>query len=82
MRTESFQNAQKINVVKAIHTEFENILKHEKCRTCSCLYGEVLNGILEKIKAFNKNRSNQKLARIESDFERWMKEADVLKMHG
>lgn len=82
MKTASIQKAQKIIAAKEIHAEFERILKHEKCRTCSCLYGDVLNGIREKIKVFNKSDPDQDLARIERDFERWMKEADALKMHG
>ena len=82
METQYLRDIQKINAVKTIHAEFENILKHEKCRTCSCLYGDVLNGILEKIKTLNMTNPDPKIARIESDFERWTKEADVLNMHG
>ena len=79
---ESLRNAQKIKVVKGIHAEFEDILKHEKCRTCACLYADVLNNILAKIKKFRKTETAQDLVRIENDFERWIKEAAFLKMHG
>ena len=80
--TASLRNAQKITAFKRIHTDFKEILKHEKCRTCSCFYGDVLTSIYEKIKRFRKAESYQSLAEIENDFGRWIKEADFLNMHG
>jgi hypothetical protein len=80
--TSSLRKAQKIRAVKEIHAEFIDILKHEKCRSCSCLYGDVLNSVFEKIKKFRKSESDYSLVEIENDFERWIKEADLLKMHG
>ena len=80
--TASLRNEQKIKAVKTIHAEFQDILKHEKCRTCSCFYGDVLTGIYEKIKRFRKIESDHSLAEIENDFERWIKEANFLNMHG
>jgi len=80
--TASLRNEQKIKAIKTIHAEFQDILKHEKCRTCSCFYGDVLTGIYEKIKRFRKIESDHSLADIENDFERWIKEADFLNMHG
>ena len=76
------KNEQKIKAIKTIHAEFQYILMHEKCRTCSCFYGDVLTGIYEKIKRFRKIESDHSLAEIENDFERWIKEADFLNMHG
>jgi len=78
----SLRNEQKIKAIKTIHAEFQDILKHEKCRTCSCFYGDVLTGIYEKIKRFRKIESDHSLADIENDFERWIKEANFLNMHG
>jgi len=80
--TASLRNEQKIKAVKTIHAEFQDILKHEKCRTCSCFYGDVLTSIYEKIKKFRKIESDHSLADIENDFERWIKEANFLNMHG
>ena len=80
--TASLRNEQKIKAIKTIHAEFQDILKHEKCRTCSCFYGDVLTGIYEKIKRFRKIESDHSLADIENDFERWIKEANFLNMHG
>ena len=80
--TSSLRNAQKFKAIKAIHAEFIDILKHEKCRSCSCLYGDVLSSVFEKIKKFRKSESDYSLVEIENDFERWIREADLLKMHG
>ncbi len=76
------RNTQKIKAFERIHADFKDILKHEKCRTCSCFYGDVLTGIYEKIKRFRNAESDQSLAEIENDFGRWIKEADFLNMHG
>jgi hypothetical protein len=72
----------KINAFEKIHAEFEDILKHAMCRTCSCFHADLLNIILEKIKAFRSDTPDLRLAAIEKDFERWIKEPDFLKMHG
>jgi hypothetical protein len=80
--TVSARKAQKIKAFERIHTDFQEILKHEKCRTCACFYGDVLNSIYDKIKGFQKTESQRRLVEIEKDFERWIKEAAFLKMHG
>ena len=80
--TASLRNEQKIKAIKTIHAEFKDILKHEKCRSCSCFYGDVLNSTFEKIKRFRKTKSDYSLIKIENDFERWIKEAGFLKLHG
>lgn len=79
---ESSRHAQISVAFKKIHADFKDILKHEKCRTCSCFYGDVLNSIYDKIKRFREIESDHKLVEIENDFERWIKEADLLKAHG
>lgn len=78
----SFRNEQKINAVKKIHADFIDILKHEKCRSCSCFYGDVLISVFEKIKKLRKTESDYSLIKIEEDFDSWIKEANSLKMHG
>ena len=80
--TSSMANETKINAFQKIHAEFEDILKHEKCRSCSCFYADVLNSILVKLKIFRDGESDHRLAAIENDLERWVKDADLLKMHG
>ena len=78
----SLINHQKIKAFKTLHAELEDILKHEKCRSCSCLFGDVLSGVCEKMKRFRNAESDHSLVEIENDFERWIKEAAFLKMHG
>jgi hypothetical protein len=80
--TASARNAQKIEAFERIHSDFQEILQHEKCRTCSCFYADVLNSIYDKIKRFRKTESDHRLVEIESDFEHWIKEAAFLNMHG
>ena len=80
--TVSSRNAVKLNAFKRIHTDFKAILKREKCRTCSCFYGDVLNSVYERIKKFRTTESDHRLVEIENDFKRWIREAAFLKMHG
>lgn len=80
--TASMINNQKIKAFKNIHADLKDILKQERCRSCACLFGDVLVGVCEKIKRFRKAGSDHSLAEIENDFERWIKEATFLKMHG
>jgi len=75
-------NDQKIKAFKKLHAEMKDILKHEKCRSCSCLFGDVLSSVCEKIKRFRAAESDHSLVEIENDFERWIKEATFLKIHG
>ncbi|MGD8243552.1 MAG: hypothetical protein PVG19_01010 [Desulfobacterales bacterium] len=80
--TASMLRETKINALQKIHAEFRDILKHEKCRSCSCFYADVLNRILEKLKTYRKGEADHRLAIIENDFRRWSQEADILKVHG
>jgi hypothetical protein len=72
----------KISAFKKIHAEFKDIMKHEKCRACACFYGDVLNGVYEKIKSFRPAESDPSLLEIKHDFEHWVQDADFLKTHG
>lgn len=79
---ESSHNAQKIIAFKKFYADLKDIISHEKCRTCSCFYGDVLNNVYEKIKKFQEIESDQNLVQIGNDFDRWIKEAELLKAHG
>jgi hypothetical protein len=72
----------RINAFQKLHAEFKDILTHGKCRSCSCFYADVLNRILVKLKTHRKDESDPRLVAIEKDFERWVEDADDLKMHG
>ena len=80
--TASSKIEKKVRAVKLIHAELSDILKKDKCRLCSCFYADVLNSTLDKIRIFRKAISDRGLAAIENDFERWIKDADFLNMHG
>ena len=72
----------KISAFKKIHADFKDIMKHEKCRTCACFYGDVLNGVYEKIKSFRQAEFDQGLLEVKQDFEHWLRDANFLKTHG
>lgn len=78
----SIINERTINAFQKIHAEFKEVLKHEKCRSCSCFHADALNRVIEKLKAYRQREADLRLAAIEEDFEGWVKEADFLKMHG
>jgi hypothetical protein len=80
--TSSIASEPKIDAFQMIHAEFKAILMNEKCRTCSCFHADVLNIILEKIRAFRSDTPDFRLEAIEKDFDHWVKEADFLQMHG
>ncbi len=83
MKTDpSSKTEQQVRAVKKIHAQLRDILKNEKCRSCSCFFTDVLNSTLDKIRIFRKATSDKGLDAIANDFERWIKDADFLKMHG
>ncbi len=73
---------QKILAFRQIHKELKEIIKHDKCRTCSCFHGDVLTKVLDALKRFNESEPGYKLNEIGADFERWTKDVDLLKAHG
>lgn len=80
--TDNTRISPKLDAVREIHAAFEAVLKNDKCRSCACLYRDVLGDVAEKIRAFGESENDNRLAPIEKDFDRWIKEADVLNMHG
>lgn len=80
--TGNTRNSLKLDAVMEIHAAFEAVLKNDKCRSCACLYRDVLGDVSEKIRAFGESENDNRLVPVQKDFERWIKEADVLNMHG
>ena len=72
----------KIEAFRKIHQAFQDIRNHEKCRTCSCFYADVLNKVYDRIKNFLETGTDPEVAQIEHDFGQWLAEADPFKMHG
>jgi hypothetical protein len=73
---------QKILAFQQIHHELKEIIKHDKCRTCSCFHADVLSKVQDTLRRFNENEPGHRLGEIEADFERWSKNVDLLKAHG
>jgi hypothetical protein len=73
---------QKIAAFQKIHGDFKEIMKNERCRTCSCFYSDVLSHVYEKIRRFQEINSDLKVKTIQNDFENWLKASSPLNMHG
>lgn len=72
----------KVLAFRQIHEALKAIIKHDKCRTCTCFHGDVLAKVQDALKSFNEREPGHKLPEIEADFERWGKDVDLLKAHG
>ena len=73
---------QKIAAFQKIHGDFREIMKKERCRACSCFYGDVLSQVYEKIRSFQEVNSDLTVKKIQNDFEKWLKASGPLNMHG
>jgi hypothetical protein len=74
---------QKILALKKIYEDFKDIIRNEKCRTCSCFHGDVLAKVSDIVKRFNGGQPEEyRLNDIQADFEGWAGDLDLLKMHG
>lgn len=73
---------QTVLAFQKIHADFSNIVKHDKCRYCSCFHGDVLDRVCDTLKRFNENQPEHSLDGIQADFENWRKDLDRFKLHG
>lgn len=73
---------QKILAFKKIHAALKDIIKYDKCRTCTCFHRDVLAKIQDALKHFNESEPEYHLDDIKTDFESWTKDVDLLKSHG
>lgn len=72
----------KICAFKKIHADLKRIMQHERCRTCSCLYADVMSTIYDRIRHFQEKEFSSRLTQIQRDFEGWLKDANTLEVHG
>lgn len=72
----------KYSAFKKVHQDFESIIKLDQCRSCTCLYSDMMGSILEAIRSFRKSEDGKNLAYVEKDFEKWLREAKELNLHG
>jgi hypothetical protein len=75
-------NEKKLSAFQKIHSDLKQIISHEKCRTCSCLYNGVLASISDKISCFFADEFRGQIEIIRKDFETWVKDAALLQAHG
>jgi hypothetical protein len=73
---------QKITAFQKIHDDFKEIMKKERCRTCSCFYSDVLGHVYEKIRRFQEINSDLTVRKIQNDFENWLEVSGSFNMHG
>lgn len=73
---------QKVNAFRKIHADFKEIIKHGKCRYCTCFHGDVLEKVYDTLRRFNESEPKHSLDDIEANFETWAKDVDLLKAHG
>ena len=73
---------QKITAFQKIHDDFKEIMKKERCRTCSCFYSDVLGHVYEKIRRFQEINSDLTVKKIQNDFENWLEVSGSFNMHG
>ena len=72
----------KIAAFRKIHTDLKEILKQDRCRTCTCFHGDLLAKVQDTLKRFNESEPAHKLEDVEADFDRWVQDIDLLKAHG
>jgi len=75
-------NKQKLSAFQKIHSDVKKIMAHEKCRTCSCLYNDVLASVSDKISCFFADEFRDQIEIMRKDFETWVKDAALLQTHG
>ena len=73
---------QKVLAFKNIHADFSDIIKHDRCRYCSCFHGDVLDRVCDTLKRFNENHPEHSLDAIQANFENWREDLDRFKLHG
>lgn len=73
---------EKITAIEKVHHEFAEIMKLERCRTCSCLHKDILAAILENIRdTSTKIKDDGRLAAFGKDFAKWIEDANSVDLH-
>ena len=73
---------EKVLAFKKIHADLKDVIKHEKCRLCSCFHTDVLEQVYQTIKSFNDSEPENRLDEIQADFENWTTDLNRFKLHG
>lgn len=72
---------EKIAAIRQVHQAFAEIIRHDKCRTCSCLHGDMMAAILTVIRDIGKYKDAPELVAAENDFSEWIDGARRADLH-
>ena len=73
---------EKILAFEKVHAALKDVVKHDKCRLCSCFHADVLEKVYQTLQCFNDSVPEHRLDEIQADFENWARDLDQLKLHG
>jgi len=73
---------EKIIAIENVHREFVKIMKHERCRTCSCLHADMMASIIDTIQDVSNNiKDDIRLTNAGRDFSKWIEVAGNTDLH-
>ena len=73
---------EKITAIEKVQREFSKIMQLERCRTCSCLYTDMMASILDTIQDINSSMENDnRLTAARKDFSKWIEDASNTDLH-
>lgn len=73
---------EKILAFEKVHAALKDVVKHDKCRLCSCFHADVLEKVYLTLKCFNDIVPEHRLDEIQADFENWARDLHQFKLHG
>ena len=73
---------EKIKAINKVHRDFVNIMQHERCRTCSCLYTDMMTSILDTIREVGRGiKDDSNLITASRDFSKWIEDMGSIALH-
>ncbi|MCB2183047.1 MAG: hypothetical protein KQH63_13515 [Desulfobulbaceae bacterium] len=72
---------EKRQIFREVHHEFAEILQKEKCRTCSCLFEDMMSKILHELQEFRQSWNDSSLLNVEEDFIDWLRIPNSVTLH-
>ncbi len=72
---------EKITAIEKVHREFSKIMQLERCRTCSCLYTDMMASILDTIRDISSMENDNRLTAARKDFSKWIEDAGNTDLH-
>jgi hypothetical protein len=73
---------EKIKAINKVHREFVKIMQYERCRTCSCLYADIMASILDTIRDVGRSKKDgSRLITASRDFSKWIEDMGSFALH-